>query len=153
MVTKSDRVRSDLAHMKGARVISAIESEKGKRLAEALIKQLTGGDTVRSRHLYGREFQFSPQFKLWIGSNSKPKIYGTDEGIWSRIRLIPFTVYIPPEKRDLDLKDKLKQQEAAGILRWALEGLAEVLKVGRIVVPACVEQATADYRGEQDSLG
>ena len=88
------------------------------RLNEGLVKQLTGGgDRVTARHLYGNEFEFTPEFKLWMGTNHKPIIRGTDIGIWRRIHLIPFTVQIPTEQVDRQLKYKLKAEYPA-ILKW-----------------------------------
>ena len=86
-----------------------------------LLKQLTGGDRVTARKLYGNEFEFSPEFKLWMGTNHKPIIRGTDIGIWRRIMLIPFTATIPDETIDKNLKYKLRQ-ELPAILNWAVEG-------------------------------
>lgn len=93
----------------------------GRRLAEGLVKQLTGGDTVSARKLYSEFFQFRPEFKLWLAANHKPVIRGTDQAIWRRIRLIPFTVTIPEQEQDPDLVRKLTA-ELPGILRWAVDG-------------------------------
>ena len=124
MVSKNQTIRNDIAKLNGARLVTATESESGKRMCESVVKQLTGGDTVSARFLYSESFEFVPQFKLWLGTNHKPKIVGADDGIWRRIRLIPFTVQIPKERQDRDLAKKLKA-EAAGILNWALEGLRQ----------------------------
>jgi putative DNA primase/helicase len=93
---KNDRgPRDDVAELFGARVVTAVEVGEGKRFNESLVKSLTGSDTVRARFLYESAFQFKPQFKLFLAANHKPVIRGTDEGIWRRVRLIPFTVQIP----------------------------------------------------------
>ena len=142
--------RNDLAKLKGARFVTATESDEGKRLAESFVKQVTGGDTVTARFLYGENFDFRPQFKLWLGTNHQPVVRDASQGMWRRIRLIPFTVQIPDNKRDRDLAEKLKQ-EAPGILRWALEGLAEWREIG-LEEPAVVLRATSEYQQDEDSL-
>ena len=119
-------------------------------MSEAIVKQLTGSDTVSARFLYSEAFEFVPQFKLWFGTNHKPKIVGADDGIWPRIRLIPFTVQIPKEQQDKDVPKKLKA-EAAGILNWALEGLRQWQQMG-LAEPDTVTDATSEYWADQDVL-
>ena len=150
MVTKNQTIRNDIAKLNGARLVTATESESGKRMSEAVVKQLTGGDTVSARFLYSESFEFVPQFKLWLATNHKPKIVGADDGIWRRIRLIPFTVQIPKERQDKDLPKKLKA-EVAGILNWALEGLRRWQQIG-LAEPDTVTEATSEYRADQDVL-
>ena len=106
---------------KGARFVTAAETDEGRRLAEGVVKAMTGGDTITARFLHAEFFDFRPQFKLWLSTNHKPVIRGTDAGIWDRIRLIPFTVRIPDEEVDPDLPAKLRA-EAPGILNWLLAG-------------------------------
>ena len=120
-------------------------------MAENVVKQLTGGDTITTRHLYQDYFDFEPQFKLWLGTNHKPVIRGQDDGIWRRIRFIRFTVSIPPAQQDRELKRKLKL-EARGLLNWALEGLAQWREQG-LKPPAMVEEATKEYQADQDVIG
>ena len=151
LFSNGQSVRNDLAKLNGARFVTANESDSGKRLDETVVKQMTGGDTVTARFLYGEHFEFTPQFKLWLGTNHKPTIRGQDEGVWRRIRLIPFTVSIPRHKQDHTLKDKLKL-EAPGILNWALEGLAQWQANG-LQEPAVVKDATKEYRADQDVIG
>jgi putative DNA primase/helicase len=143
--------RNDLAKLQGSRFVIATETEEGSRIAESLLKQMTGGDTVTARFLYKEHFEFKPQFKLWLATNHKPGIHGTDDGIWRRIRLIPFTVCIPDERRDRQLCEKLKG-ESAGILRWTIDGLREYQKTG-LKNPAIVNDATGRYREKQDTIG
>jgi putative DNA primase/helicase len=150
MVSKQQGVRNDIARLNGARLVTATESESGKRMSESVVKQLTGGDTVSARFLYSEHFEFVPQFKLWLATNHKPKIVGADDGIWRRIRLIPFAVQIPKERQDRNLPKKLKV-EAAGILNWALEGLRRWQTMG-LVEPGIVTDATTEYRADQDVL-
>lgn len=141
---------TDIARLKGARFVTTVEPNEGVKLNEGLIKQLTGGDKVTARFLYCREFEFVPEFKLWLGANHKPVIRGTDIGIWRRIRLIPFTVQIPDSKVDKGLKHKLKA-ELPQILRWAVEGCLMWLREG-LDVPETVKKATEEYREEMDIL-
>lgn len=146
----SNNANSDIARLVGARLVTCNEFGESTRFNEALIKQLTGQDTVTARRLYGNEFEYKPQFKLWILTNHKPIIVGTDNGIWRRIRLIPFTTTIPDHKQDKNLKYKLLG-EIAGILNWALEGYLMWQKEGLGTCTA-VQEATKEYRQESDSL-
>jgi putative DNA primase/helicase len=143
--------RNDLAMLCGARLVTATESDDGNHLAESFVKQITGGDTVTARFLYGEHFEFDPQFKLWLSTNHKPNIRGTDDGIWRRIRLIPFTVRIADDKIDRSLPDKLKA-EASGILSWGVEGLRRYYTQG-LNEPNCIKDATAEYRQDEDEIG
>ena len=146
-----DTVRNDLADLFGARFVSAVEAEGGRRLAEALIKSLTGGDTIKARFLFQEYFRFRPTFKLFLAANQKPVIRGTDIGIWRRIRLIPFTVQIPEPEQDKALPEKLRA-ELAGILAWSLRGCLDWQRHG-FDVPDEVKEATDGYRAEMDVLG
>jgi putative DNA primase/helicase len=112
-------IPNDIARLAGARFVSAVEAEDGRRLDEERIKALTGGDTVAARFLHQEYFEFRPQFKLWFGTNHKPRIRGTDEAIWRRLRLIPFAVTIPEKDRDPRLGEKLLR-ELPSILQWAV---------------------------------
>lgn len=143
--------RNDVARLAGARLVRSIELGENKKLNEGLVKSLTGGDIVSARFLYSEEFEFTPQFKLWLAANHKPIIRGTDYGIWRRIRLIPFEVQITPEQNDKALPKKLRA-ELPGILAWAIEGCQEWLAEG-LRPPASVLAATDDYRSESDVLG
>lgn len=151
LVSKGQGIRNDIARLKGARFVTATESEAGKRMAESLVKQLTGGDQVSARFLYGEFFEFQPSFKLFLGTNHRPKIIGSDEGIWRRIRLIPFTVTIPLSERDRNLTVKLKL-EADGILNWAISGL-QAWRNGGLQDPTEVLTATDEYRRREDAIG
>jgi putative DNA primase/helicase len=144
-------IPNDVARLKGARFVASVEAEEGRHLAEALVKQLTGGDKITARYLYGEFFQFDPTFKIFLSVNHKPVIKGADHGIWRRIRLIPFNVTFPPEKRDANLSTKL-EAELPGILRWAVEGCLLWQKEG-LEPPRAVKDATKDYRAEMDIVG
>lgn len=150
MIRRNENIPNDLARLKGARFVSSVEAEEGQRLAESLVKQMTGGDRLVARFLRAEFFEFKPEFKLWLATNHKPQIRGTDHAIWRRIRLIPFEVKIPKEKQDKSLSKKLLA-ELPGVLAWALEGMALWIAEG-LDPPAEVEKATADYRAEMDIL-
>ena len=141
---------SDIARLKSARFVNSAEPNEGVRLNEGLVKQLTGGDKVTASRKYENEFEFYPEFKLWMSTNHKPVIRGTDVGIWRRICLIPFTVCIPKEKVDKNLKYKL-HQELPGILKWAVDGCLLWQREG-LEQPQAVKQATAEYRSEMDVI-
>jgi putative DNA primase/helicase len=149
LVDRRNIIPNDVARLPGVRCLAAAESGEGGRLNESLVKSLTGGDTVAARFMRGEWFEFTPQFTPWLATNHKPTIRGTDEGIWRRIRLIPFNVTIPPDQRDPDLPAKLRA-ELPGILNWALEGCLAWQADG-LTNPAAVEEATAEYRAEQDT--
>ncbi|GEO59340.1 phage/plasmid primase, P4 family [Companilactobacillus bobalius] len=141
---------SDIARLAGARLVTSSEPNEGLRMDEGLVKQLTGGDKVVARQLYGKEFEFEPEFKLWLATNHKPIIRGTDDGIWRRIRLIPFTVQIPDDQVDKDLKYKLAR-ESIGILNWAVDGALKWQQHG-LHTPRVIESASEGYREEMDVL-
>ncbi len=141
---------SDIARLKGARFVTTVEPNQGARINEGLLKQLTGGDIVTARHLYGQEFEFQPEFKIWMSTNHKPIIRGRDLGIWRRMHLIPFTVQIPDDKVDKNLKYKLKK-ELTGILNWAVEGCIKWQKEG-LTMPGAVEDAVKEYKSEMDVI-
>jgi putative DNA primase/helicase len=142
--------RNDLARLTGARFVAAVEAAQGRQLAENVIKQATGSDTITARFLYREYFEFTPQFKLFLVANHKPVVVGTDEAIWRRIRLIPFTVTIPPDERDKQLLEKL-HRELPGILAWAVRGCLDWQRDG-LGEPEAVSNATAAYRREMDVM-
>jgi putative DNA primase/helicase len=143
-------IPNEIARMKGMRLVVARETDENQRLAEATVKDLTGGDTITARFLNQEWFDFKPSHKLWMYGNHKPLIKGTDAGIWRRIRLIPFTVTIPVEERDPSLPFKL-QDEMSGILNWVLEGCRKWQQSG-LGDPVAVKRATEEYREEMDVL-
>jgi putative DNA primase/helicase len=143
-------ISNDVADLRGARFVSAVEIESGRRMAEVLIKQMTGGDKLKARFLYSEHFEFKPEFKIFLAANHKPVIQGTDTAIWRRIRLIPFTVQIPETEQDRELPEKLKV-ELPGILNWAIEGCINWQEHG-LAPPQAVQDATQNYRQEMDTL-
>ena len=142
--------RSDIARLKGARFVTTVEPNEGMRLDEGLIKQLTGGDPVTARFQYSQEFEFTPEFKIWMATNHKPIIRGTDTGIWRRIHLVPFTVAIPESKVDRNLPYKLRK-ELPAILKWAVDGYT-LYKSEGLRMPAAVMNAVDDYRRKMDVI-
>jgi putative DNA primase/helicase len=151
MKKSGDQITNDIARLRGARFVTTSEAEHGRRLSEPLIKQMTGNDRMTARFLYGEYFNFVPTFKIWMATNHKPVIKGTDHGIWRRIKLIPFTTRIEEENQDKHLEEKL-MREGPGILNWLIEGArrwcAEGLKTPNIII-----SATAEYRSEMDVMG
>ena len=132
-------------------MVTAVEAEAGRAMAESVVKQLSGGDTVAARFLYHEIFEFVPEFKLFLATNHKPIIRGSDHGIWRRIRLIPFEITIPPDERDRELPAKLKA-ESAGILAWIVRGCLAWQRDG-LREPEAVLVATENYRTEMDVMG
>ncbi|MCC5829278.1 MAG: hypothetical protein JJU36_07505 [Phycisphaeraceae bacterium] len=156
MIMKHDRPNSggatpDMARLRGVRLAVTAELEENQRMGEARVKDLTGADRIVARPLYRDPIEFDPTHKLWIYGNHKPTIRGTDEGIWRRIRLIPFTVTIPNDEKDPHLVDKL-QAERDGILAWAVTGCLAWQRDG-LGMPQAVAEATEAYRNESDRLG
>ncbi len=141
----------DLARLPGARMVRASEPDKGARFAEAMIKEITGGEEVTVRHLNHDFFDFVPQFKLNLSGNHKPVIKGQDLGIWRRLLLVPWNVNIPDHLADRQLHKKL-WAERSGVLNWMLEGVRIWLESG-LYVPESIQQATDQYRDDSDHLG
>lgn len=143
----------DLANLKGRRFTYASESEEGQRLDEATIKSITGGGTINARHMYGTPFEFEPSHTLWLETNHKPRVKGTDPAIWRRLMLVPFTVAIPKPEQDRHLPEKLRD-EASGVLNWIVRGAHEWHNsADGLVAPKAVEEATEEYRSNMDRLG
>ena len=151
MEARGDRHPTDLAGLRGARFVSSIETEQGRRWNESKVKAITGGDKVSARFMRQDFFEYTPQFKLVIAGNHKPAIRNVDEAMKRRLHLIPFTVTIPPERRDAGLTDKLLA-ERDGILAWAVEGCLAWQREG-LQPPASVVSATAEYFDEEDAVG
>ncbi len=142
---------NDLARLADKRLVAAIETEEGGRLAESLIKTLSGSDRVAARRLYEENFEYEPQFKIILTTNCKPRIRETTLAIWRRIRLVPFNWTIPEDKVDLDLERKLRA-EMPGILAWAVKGCFAWLNRGRLDTPGAVKDAVHGYMEEQDPV-
>lgn len=151
MQKSGSQASPDLAKLPGARYLRAGEPPAGSSLNEALIKRVTGGDPITTRNLNLPFFTFFAQFKLSVACNHKPRIKGGDDGIWGRMVLVPWTVFIPRERRDMQLRAKLKA-EASGILNQLLDGLRDWLEHG-LVMGEEIEEATAAYRRDSDAVG
>jgi putative DNA primase/helicase len=150
LANRLDAIPNDVARLMGARFVTASETGEGVQLAEARVKELTGRDRLVARFLHHEWFEFCPEFKLWLATNHKPVIRGTDKAIWDRIRLVPFDVRIPKVKRDPHLLEKL-WAERRGILRWAVKGCLEWQREG-VGDSAAVKDATSEYQAEMDTF-
>jgi putative DNA primase/helicase len=140
--------RSDIARLKDVRLLTVSEPEEGSRLNESLMKQFVGGDPLTTRFNYGIDFEYVPCLVPWIPTNYKPIIRGTDQGIWRRIRIIPFRVEIPDSKKDKQLPAKLAR-ELPMIANWVLDGYKLYRSEG-LHPPAVVSDAVREYRREMD---
>ncbi len=149
--SKTDRHPTELADLVGVRFVASLEVDEGKRLAEALVKQMTGGDHMKARRMREDFFDFVPTHKIFLAANHRPVIRGTDHAIWRRIHLVPFEVTIPDADQDKGLGTRL-HAELPGILHWIVEGCTAWQRHG-LGVPDVVRQATTEYRAEQDVLG
>jgi putative DNA primase/helicase len=151
MAATGERHPTDMAGLRGARLVAAVETEQGRRWAESKLKALTGGDKITARFMRQDFFEFVPQFKLIIAGNHKPAIRNIDEAMRRRFHMIPFTVTIPPAKRDKTLTDRLLA-ERDGILAWAVEGCLEWQREG-LNPPQTVLAATEEYFEDEDTVG
>lgn len=147
----TDRHPTELAMLRVVRLVVSQETEEGRRWAESRIKGMTGGDPITARFMRQDFFTFQPKFKLFIAGNHKPKLRNVDDAIRRRLHLIPFTVTIPPEKRDPGLSETL-MKEAEGIMGWIVQGATEYHKYG-LAPPACVRAATESYFAAEDLFG
>jgi putative DNA primase/helicase len=151
MASNNERHPTELAKLCGVRLAIAHETQQGRRWDEAKLKTLTGGDKLTARFMRQDFFDFVPTHKFMISGNHKPSLTGVDESIRRRLLLIPFTIQIPKEERDITLPAKLKAEWPA-ILRWMIEGCLEWRRDG-LKVPAIVREASDAYFTEQDVLG
>lgn len=149
--SRNERHPTDLASLKGARLVCAQETEQGQRWAESKIKALTGGDTITARFMRQDSFEFAPEFKLVVSGNQKPAIRNIDDGIRRRIHLVPFTVTISGNRRNPNLEEELRK-EWPGILAWAIEGYLEWQKIG-LAPPPAVQDATSQHLIDEDAIG
>ena len=153
MMQRFQSIPSDIAKLKGKRLVITSEIEESRRFAESRIKDITGGDTITARRMYGDWFEFKPTHKLWIYGNHKPVIRGNDTGIWRRIKLIPFSVKISEDQQQpMNVLLEYFRKELSGILNWAIQGFIEYQKQG-LPEPDAVKAATGEYRNEMDVIG
>jgi putative DNA primase/helicase len=148
---KGERHPTDLAMLRGARLVASHETERGRKWAENRVKHLTGGGRISARFMRQDFFTYQPEFKLLIAGNEKPAIASVDEAIRRRFHLIPFEQQITPEKRDENLPEKLRDEWPA-IFAWMIEGCQLWLESG-LCPPDRVQAATQAYLEEQDSFG
>jgi putative DNA primase/helicase len=164
MTSRGDRHPTEIASLWGKRLVFASETHQGRRLNEALIKDLTGSEPLTARRMKEDFWTFDPTHKVILTTNHKPRIEGTDEGIWRRIRLVPFTTVFwdpnDPNKNPAQLPSHLRQDkrlgeklraEREGILAWLVRGCMDWLRDG-LTLPEKVKAATRDFRGEEDTL-
>jgi putative DNA primase/helicase len=150
MDTKNERHPTELAMLRGARLVTSAETEEGRAWAESLVKKLTGGDPIDARFMRQDFFRYTPQFKLVMQGNNKPSLKNVDVAMRARLNLLPFTVTIPPEERDVELENKLKA-EWPGIMAWMVAGCLEWQRRG-LSPPEVVTRATDSYLDEQDTV-
>ncbi|WP_374433344.1 phage/plasmid primase, P4 family [Tabrizicola sp.] len=149
--SRSSRHLTELAGLRAARLVLVPETEGGQAWAEARIKTVTGGESIRANFMHQDHFEFRPQFKLLVAGNHRPTVSNVGEAMRRRLHLVPFTVTIPPELRDSKLAEAL-QAEADGILSWMVEGCAAWLTTG-LAPPVCVLEAAEDYFAAEDLVG
>jgi putative DNA primase/helicase len=151
-ITSNEIHPASIADLVGARFVPTGEIEANRWLAEAQLKNMTGGDPVKARFLYKDHFEYDPQYKIWMMGNHKPAIRGTDPGIWRRILMVPFTVRITDEERVPGYEDILLAEEAPGILAWLVRAYLEYQSQG-LNPPPAVREATQRYREDEDLVG
>ncbi len=148
---KTDAHPTGTADLRGMRLAVLHEGDAGRHLAEGTVKRLTGGDRIKARRMNEDFWSFEPSHTFLMLTNYKPLVSGTDEGIWRRLRLIPWDVVIPPQERDEELGDRLAQ-EVDAVLMWLVSGYQSWAQIG-LADPKQVVAATDDYRAESDALG
>jgi putative DNA primase/helicase len=151
LLAKKGAHPTELTDLYGRRFVACIEAEDGRRMAESLVKELTGGDKIRARRMREDFWEFHATHKVWLSANHKPIIRGQDYGMWRRVKLIPFNVSIPDDRQDKELPAKLRG-ELPGILNWALAGCDQWQHQG-LGEPDEVKSATSGYKAEMDIMG
>jgi putative DNA primase/helicase len=140
-----------IAALRGRRFVASAETEEGRRIAEARVKQLTGGDTLVGRFLYRDQFSFQPTHTLWLATNNLPDVLAGDQPLWDRLPVVPFEVRIPDQAKDKWLKKRLLE-ERDGILAWIIQGAKRWAATMRLDHPKAVTKASADYRAQTDRV-
>ena len=151
LASRSDRHPTELAGLRGARLVTATETQEGRRWDEAKIKSITGGDRIAARFMRQDYFEFIPTFKILVSGNHRPSIRNVDEAMRRRLHLVPFVVTIPKDEQDDQLMEKL-EVELPSILAWAIEGASEWGMMG-LKPPEAVWRATEEYLCEEDTIG
>jgi putative DNA primase/helicase len=151
---RTDGPSEELARLSGARLVIASEAPRGQAFDEALLKLVTGGDTISARRLYGHLADYRPQFTIWLAANDPPRVNAADGGVWRRLQSVPFEHSVPRERRDPAIKAHLCDPERGGpaILAWAVQGCLEWQAHG-LQVPEIVRQRTQEYRDDMDHIG
>lgn len=153
MQRRGDQATPEFTRLVGARMVRCAELPRGQGIKESVLKMLTGGEAMPVRNLHQPFFDLHPICKAQGSGNDRPPIGGVDEGIWRRMKLVPWTVQIPEaERRDMDVVMAEFMGEAPGILNWMLAGLVDYLQEG-FYVPAEIRAATDDYRDDMDPVG
>lgn len=155
LAQKNESISNDRARLAGVRFLTASETEEGRRLNEALVKSLTGGDAQTARFLHKEFFEFTPKFTALLFTNHKPIIHGTDQGIWRRVKLVP---WLHDFTRDPEVRPRPEvmaelRAESSGILNWAVAGYVRRRKTSQIVVPTEILGETDEYRRQSDTMG
>lgn len=150
LLTSTSAHPTQLADLRGARLIICDETDREKKLAEQRIKMMTG-KKIKARFMRQDFFEYTPRFKIWVSGNHKPEIRGNDEGIWRRMKLVPFTASMNEDMKILDY-EQILVEELSGILNWALTGLRDWAQLGQLGTPEAVRKATAEYREEEDKV-
>ena len=151
MASRSDRHLTELAGLRGARLVLVGETDGGRAWADARIKSVTGGEMIRANFMFRDQFEYRPEFKLVFAGNHRPQLASVGVAMRRRLHLIPFRVTIPVEKRDPHLVETL-QKELGGILAWALKGCLEWQRIG-LAPPPAVLAASDDYFASEDLVG
>jgi len=149
--SRGERHPTELASLFGRRFVTCSEIEDGQAFDEALTKDLTGGDPIECRRMREDFWSFEPTHKLFVAGNHKPSVRGDDEGIWRRMRLVPWLVTFAANEQDKRLVEKLLT-ESPGIVAWCVRGCLDWQSNG-LAEPATVRKATDEYREESDALG
>ena len=152
LVSKTGAASNDLARLAGARFVTASEANADQRLADALVKQITGDEPITARFLFKEHFTFRPQFKLFLATNQLPQLNGADPAMWRRVRLIPFNRVFQPHEQDRELGSKLAA-EMPGILAWLVRGAQLWYTKPSFALPKAVQLAGAEYRSSSDTVG
>ena len=153
MVRLTDSIPNDIAKLKGARLVQANETGEGRRWNEELLKNLTGRDVVTARFMRGEEFNYRPQFKLWLTGNNRPEFRTFDDAIERRLQLVPFPHKLSVEERDVEHKSRIREHELPGVLALAVRGCLEWQRARSLRAPSVVTTAVADYRELSDRIG